>query len=142
LFTALGKNSGVIDAVVSGHIHECAHLWLDSVPIVIGKWYGEYFNVIYLTIDKNTKKVTNSQIEGPVPICKKVFANINTCYYNEYIHGDKTKIGALTAFTYHGATMDFAEADAERTYFINTYAEKAKMKEVEDMEAVKVGTVA
>ena len=36
---------------------------------------GKYAQIIYLPFDKNTKKILNNKIimEGPLPVCEKLF---------------------------------------------------------------------
>lgn len=33
---------------------------------------GFYFNAMYLTFDEN-KQVVDAKIEGPIPVCEKIF---------------------------------------------------------------------
>lgn len=40
---------------------------------------GFYFNVLYLKFLKN--KIVEKTIEGPIPVCAKVFANLGNCAY-------------------------------------------------------------
>ena len=72
-----------VDVVIGGHVHDMyfiifkyfysIHTWINGVPVVVGKDYAEYFNLIYLTYDKTNKKVVNNSVEGPVPVCNKIF---------------------------------------------------------------------
>lgn len=41
---------------------------------------GFYFNVLYLTFN-DRKEVVGSRIEGPIPVCEKVFENLGRCNY-------------------------------------------------------------
>lgn len=61
--------AGTIDAVVQGHRHETIHFYHDGIPIVGNTNGGFYFNAIYLTFNKLTKKIVDSSIEGPIPVC-------------------------------------------------------------------------
>ena len=71
---------GTIDAIVSGHRHLFVHHWYKStfylnldIPIM-GNINGGYsFNVMYLNFDATTKKVVSSSIEGPIPVCERLF---------------------------------------------------------------------
>ena len=38
---------------------------------------GFYFNVMYLTF--NNKKLIDTKIEGPIPVCEKIFENTGKC---------------------------------------------------------------
>lgn len=40
---------------------------------------GYYFNVMYLTFASKT--LVDSKIEGPIPVCEKVFQNTKKCNY-------------------------------------------------------------
>ena len=47
---------------------------------------GYYFNVMHLTFEVEdnlwrTKKLTNVTIEGPIPVCEKVFERNRRCNY-------------------------------------------------------------
>jgi 5'-nucleotidase len=77
---------GTIDAVVSGHTHTLVHHWIEGVPVIQAGTQDLYYNLIYLTYDRKHKKVLTgrTRIEGPVPICEKVFANQHNC------NGDQT----------------------------------------------------
>lgn len=72
---------GTFDAVVSGHTHSLVHHWIEGVPVIQGGTRNAYYNLIYLTYDWNQKKLRTdkTRIEGPMPICPKVFANQKNC---------------------------------------------------------------
>ena len=72
---------GTIDAVVSGHTHSLVHHWIEGVPVIQAGTQDVYYNLIYLTYDWNLKRLRaeKTRIEGPVPICEKVFANQQNC---------------------------------------------------------------
>lgn len=40
---------------------------------------GYYFNVLYLRFSK--RQVISATIEGPIPVCERIFANTGTCGY-------------------------------------------------------------
>ncbi|MFZ9595451.1 MAG: bifunctional metallophosphatase/5'-nucleotidase [Bdellovibrionia bacterium] len=73
--------AGTIDAVVSGHTHTLVHHWIAGVPVIQGGAFGKYLNLIYLTYDWKKKKLRPDQtrIEGPIPVCSKVFAHQQNC---------------------------------------------------------------
>ena len=60
---------------------------------------GSYFNIMYLNFDPVTKKVINSAIEGPVPVCEKIFVNTLNCEYQDE-EALKTA-GPLSSWTFH-----------------------------------------
>lgn len=72
---------GTFDAVISGHTHSLVHHWIEGVPVVQAGTRSAYYNLVYLTYDWNQKRLRTdkTRIEGPVPICPKVFANQKNC---------------------------------------------------------------
>jgi hypothetical protein len=58
---------GTIDGVVQGHRHNIAHYYHKGIPF-IGATGGFYTNFMYLKFNRN-KKLINTSIEGPVPVC-------------------------------------------------------------------------
>ena len=75
-------DKGVIDAVVTGHAHREAHHFIEGIPVIAPINDGVYANIIYLAFDKkNNYKLVPEQvrIEGPLPICQKVFAKNKHC---------------------------------------------------------------
>ena len=107
-----------IDALVAGHIHEISHHWVKHIPIVssIGALYS---NALYLTFKKTPKgkfHLLTSQIEGPIPICSKVFSKARHCKrLDDYSIPD---LGDLTDFSFHGVTM---RADAKVSHLIQKW---------------------
>lgn len=79
LLKALPK--GTVEGVISGHYHKLIHHWVAGVPVLQAGAFGYYLNVLYLTYDFKNKKVLSNQtrIEGPIPVCTRVFANQNDC---------------------------------------------------------------
>jgi hypothetical protein len=58
---------------------------------------GYYFNVLYLKFHKTT--LVEKVIEGPIPVCEKVFSNFGTC---EYMPADKLRVaGELIPNRFH-----------------------------------------
>lgn len=72
---------GTVDAVISGHSHQLVHHWISGVPVIQGGALGRYFNLIHLNYDFKTRKVIHdrTRIEGPVPVCPKIFSRQNDC---------------------------------------------------------------
>lgn len=71
--------TGTVDAVVQGHRHVIAHFYKNNIPVIGSINGGYYFNAIYLKFNKQTRKIVDSTIEGPIPVCEKVFANTGRC---------------------------------------------------------------
>lgn len=71
--------AGTIDAILQGHRHKFAHHFYKGVPYLGSINGGYYFNVLYLKFHRTT--LIEKVIEGPIPVCEKVFANLGTCEY-------------------------------------------------------------
>ena len=59
---------GTIDAVIQGHRHRIAHYYYKGIPFMGVINGGYYANFMYLKFDRN-KKIIDTSIEGPVPVC-------------------------------------------------------------------------
>ena len=51
------------------------------------------FHVIYIGFDEKTKQVVNTKIEGPIPVCPKLFKNSKDCIYHS--PPEMNKVGPL-----------------------------------------------
>jgi len=58
---------------------------------------GFYFNVIYFTFDKNNNLI-DTKIEGPIPVCEKIFEKIKKCNLVSKESGNE---GELLNFNFH-----------------------------------------
>lgn len=98
--------TGTIDAVVSGHSHTLVHHWISGVPVIQGGAFGRYTNIIYLTYDWSQKQIVPemTRIEGPIPVCRRVFKNQNDC--NGERAQPKEGRGPLVPFRFHGMTVE------------------------------------
>lgn len=52
-----------------------------------------------MTYNKKTKKIIDTSIEGPIPVCEKVFSNTNKCGYVPL--ADLPAAGNLTNWKFH-----------------------------------------
>ena len=101
--------AGTLDGVVAGHSHQIVHHWVGGVPVIQGGSLGRYFNVLYLTYDRNQNKPRPelARIEGPIPVCPAVFSVQHDC------NGDRKaphgKRGDLVTPELHGKKL---KADA------------------------------
>lgn len=90
----------------SSLVQEYDILYLD-VPIMGSINGGTYFNVLYLNFDKKTKKIVRSSIEGPIPVCEKIFNKTLDCSYKtDY---SLEKLGDLEAWAFHNHTVSAHE---------------------------------
>lgn len=72
---------GTIHAVVQGHRHVIAHFYRKNIPVIGAINGGYYFNAMYLKFNKKTRKIVDTTIEGPIPVCQKIFTNTGRCNY-------------------------------------------------------------
>ena len=129
--------SGTVDAVVSGHSHSVVHHWVSGVPVVQGGSMGRYFNLIYLTYDKRSGKILNdrTRIEGPIPVCEKVFSNQGDCNGDRPAPpADKGGRGQLTENMFHGKKI---EPDGSLHALLEPAAQRAAV-----LKSEKVGEAA
>ena len=85
----LKKNNIQIDAVIAGHVHNVVHHWIGDIPVVQSSG-SDYFNILYLPFVykkvNNTGKYelikNNVAIEGPVPVCEKLWPYYKNCIYS------------------------------------------------------------
>ena len=109
LVTSLEK--GVIDAVVAGHSHLEAHHWIGDIPVISPVNYGLYANIVYLAFDKNNNfKIAPNKfrIEGPLPICEKVFEKNLRC--ESYTNSEVGQYLPLIEYKFHGVKIEKDEA--------------------------------
>ena len=77
-----------IDAIIGAHVHDVAHHWINGIPVIESTNGAEYFHVIYLPFKINedgsvTLQNNDIQIEGPVPICEKIWPDTKKCNYKD-----------------------------------------------------------
>jgi 5'-nucleotidase len=96
---------GTIDAVVSGHTHQVVHHFVRGVPVIQAGASAQYYNLIYLTWNWKEKRLVDSEvaIEGPVPVCEKVFENQGDC--NGLRPAPRNGRGRLVTPRFHGAAI-------------------------------------
>ena len=102
---SLKDNNVLIDGIVAAHVHDIVHHWIEDIPIVESSG-ADYFNILYLAFTYNTKekkyKINNNKItiEGPVPICEKLWPDTKNC---EYKFKDSTQ---MKNFKFHGTKVE------------------------------------
>jgi 2',3'-cyclic-nucleotide 2'-phosphodiesterase (5'-nucleotidase family) len=101
-----------IDGVVGVHVHVISHHWISDIPVLESSG-SDYFNILYLefTVNKNGTlklKTDKTTIEGPVPVCEKLWPDTKNC---EYKYEDSTVMGD---FIFHkkNVTLDKDLAEA------------------------------
>ena len=97
---------GTIDAFIGGHLHMNTHHWINNIACATTNG-SNYFNVLYLKFNKNIKNnkinyiLKDIQIEGPVPICSKIYDKALHCNLIENLKEINYTLGKLTYFTFH-----------------------------------------
>lgn len=123
---------GTLDAVVSGHSHQVIHHWVNGVPVIQAGARGNYLNVVYLKFTKSaspgpetsarfTLDTKATLIEGPIPICEKVFKNQGDCN-GDRIH-PKGGRGRLVTPEFHGVRIS---PDREVASLLQPYFSEAR----------------
>jgi 2',3'-cyclic-nucleotide 2'-phosphodiesterase (5'-nucleotidase family) len=105
--------NGTVDAIVQGHRHEIVHFYKNGVPIVGNTNGGFYFNLLYLTFNKLNRKLVDTAIEGPIPVCERIFTNLKRCPY--VAPKDLAAAGQLTKWKFH--SQDVAPSDRVQALF-------------------------
>ena len=101
-----------IDGVVGGHVHDIVHHWISDIPVVESSG-SDYFNILYLAFsfnkNTNTTSITKGdfQIEGPVPVCEKLWPDTKNCEY-KYENSSLMK-----NFKFHGEVVSI-DPDMEK----------------------------
>ena len=75
-----------IDAILGAHIHDIVHHWIRGIPVIETANGANYFHVLYLPfkVDENggvTLQNNDIKIEGPVPVCEKIWPDTKECSY-------------------------------------------------------------
>lgn len=100
-------DEGIIDAVITGHSHKEAHHFVNNIPVISPVNNGLYSNILYLAFNRNKNyKLEKEQIkiEGPLPICEKIFKKNFKC---EYIKGSQLKeYLPLVEYSFHNIKIE------------------------------------
>jgi len=94
---------GTIDLFLAGHKHDVTHNWVNGIPVMSNDRNGKYAQIIYLPFDRKTKKIVNDKIlmEGPLPICEKIFKNKKICDLSIINEDDEKNFGELLYYKFH-----------------------------------------
>ena len=95
-----------IDAIVGAHVHDVVHHWIHNIPVIETNSGAEYFHVIYLPFQVNadgsvTLQNNKIQIEGPVPVCEKIWPDTKRC---EYRNNEPTT--NMKKILYHNSVLE------------------------------------
>lgn len=99
---------GVIDLFLAGHRHDVTHHWVNKFPVMSNDRNGKYAQIVYLPFDRKTKKLLNNKIlmEGPLPICERIFKNRKICDLSVITQEDYETFGTLLNYTFHGVIIE------------------------------------
>ena len=99
---------GVIDLFLGGHRHDVTHHWVNNFPIMSNENNGKYAQIVYLPFDRKTKQLLNDKIlmEGPLPICEKLFKNMRICDLSVVDEQDELNYGELLYYKFHNKKIE------------------------------------
>ena len=135
---------GTVDLVLGGHTHSIVHHWVNGIPIVSNEKYLPNAHIIYLPFNRNTHKLNNEliKIEGPLPICEKIFSDYNRCNLNIFTKEAQEKYGKLKKFKFHGVLIEKDEIakNIAKKYqkIFNSYNEDILTKTNDNLEATRL----
>ena len=124
IYKLLNKlDKGVIDLFLAGHKHDVTHHWINGFPVMSNDRNGKYAQIVYLPFDRKTKKLLNEQIvmEGPLPICEKIFKNKKICDLAVINEEEYKAFGNLLPYKFHNKLI---EKEAKITEIANKYLNK------------------
>jgi 2',3'-cyclic-nucleotide 2'-phosphodiesterase (5'-nucleotidase family) len=81
----ISLDANTIDGIITGHNHHQVHHWVSDIPIIASIDQGFYANILYIPFKWSSAKQiyelykTKVQIEGPIPICNKIFTGTKKC---------------------------------------------------------------
>ena len=106
---------GTIDLFLGGHKHDIAHHWVNGFPVMSNDRNGKYAQIVYLPFDRKTKKLINNKIimEGPLPICDKIFKNKKICDLSVLTEEDEIIFGKLVNYNFHGIKIEKEKSISE-----------------------------
>ena len=101
-------NNDIIDVFLAGHKHDVIHNWINGIPVMSNDRNGKYAQIMYLPFDKKTRKLVKDKImiEGPLPICEKIFRNKKICDLAVINENDEKNFGDLVSFSFHGKKIE------------------------------------
>ena len=114
---------GTIDAYFAGHTHQQVRQIINGVPTVQALAYSHSFSTIDFWIDRNTHRVTKSEIRPHTMLCTNVFAGTDTCDPRRLPKNAPQP--ALVARTFEGKQI---APDAKIAALLAPYLEKVSAK--------------
>ena len=136
-------NSTIINVFLAGHKHDVVHNWVNDIPIISNDRNGKYAQIIYLPFDRKTKKLVNNKIviEGPLPICEKIFKNKKICDLSVLTEEEEKSYGDLVSYRFHGEKIDkdilVSEIGKKYQYLYDKYEKDYLTKTFDHFESSK-----
>ena len=99
----------LIDGIIAGGTKNDVHQWIDDIPIMSTRGKAKTLNIMYLPFKKSKNHKYNLvkekiKIEGPLPLCEKVFNNLRHC---ETISKEEYKnAGELVEYYWHSRRIE------------------------------------
>ena len=121
----------LIDGIIAGDSKTSVHHWVNNIPIMSTKNNARFLNIMYLPFKKVKNKFvlvkSEIKIEGPLPLCQKIFQNLKHC---EKISKEDLAIsGDLVEYYWHSRRIELEpvfQTEFEKYYkeFNKYYTEK------------------
>ena len=112
-----------VDVIVSGHTHFNVHQFFNDIPVISNLNDGKNFHLMYLNFKQNKNgKLTflpnETLIEGPIPICEKIFEKTLRC--DEMSSQEIMKSGELYKYKFHNVLIE----EEPKLFELTNYWEK------------------
>ena len=118
-----------IDIFIGGHLHMNTHHWINNIVCATTNG-SNYFNVLYLKFNKINKNndyiLKDVEIEGPIPICSKIYDKALHCNLIENLNDINYTLGNLTYFTFHNELIQIDSDIIQRNSYWHKLILKAK----------------
>ena len=98
---------GVIDLFLGGHRHDVTHNWINGFPVMSNDKNGKYAQIVYLPFNKKKQLLRdNITMEGPLPICERLFKNPKLCDLSVVTEQDEKDFGELLYYKFHDKIIE------------------------------------
>ena len=101
-------SSDLIDGIIAGDTKTDVHHWVNNIPIMSTKDNARYLNIMYLPFKKVKNKFvlvkSEVKIEGPLPLCQKIFQNLKHC--EKISKEDFANSGDLVEYYWHSRRIE------------------------------------
>ena len=101
--------SDLIDGIVAGDSKCDVHQWVNGIPIISTRDKARSLNIMYLPFKKNENDEyvlikDRIKIEGPLPLCEKVFKKLKHC--EKISKEEYSKAGELVEYYWHSRKIE------------------------------------